>query len=76
MIGLNVKSEVLATLYQMLLLHEIGIDGKILKWWVFEGFRSYPIKFHFVKAGLLDSSAIEPKHPDAKPPSQNSTAKQ
>jgi ApeA N-terminal domain 1 len=74
-IGLNDKSEVLATLYQMLLLHEIGIDGKILKWWVFEGFRSYPIKFQFVKVGLLDGSAIEPKRPGASPRSQNSTVK-
>jgi ApeA N-terminal domain 1 len=68
-IDLNDKSEALDTLYQMLLLHEIGIDKKILKWWVFEGFRSYPIKVHLVKVGLLDKSAVDPKPPKANSPS-------
>jgi ApeA N-terminal domain 1 len=69
MIELNDSSDALATLYQMLLLHEIGINETILKWWVFEGFQSYPIKVQLVKVGLLDRSAVDPKSPDAKSPS-------
>jgi hypothetical protein len=63
MVELLDRSEALASLYQMLLLHEIGIDERTLKWWTFEGHRSYPIKVHFVKVGLLDKSAIEPQQP-------------
>jgi ApeA-like protein/HEPN superfamily Apea-like protein len=63
-IELNDRNEALATLYQMLLLHEIGINKDILKWWVFEGFRSYPIKVHLAKVGLLDKSAVDLKPPE------------
>jgi hypothetical protein len=56
------KAEALSTLYHLLLLHEIGIDEAILKWWVFEGFKSYPIKYHFVQAGLLNKSVVEQKN--------------
>jgi hypothetical protein len=61
MIKLNDTSEALATFYQMLLLHEIGIDENILKWWVFKGFSSYLIKVYLVKVGLLDKSALDPR---------------
>jgi ApeA N-terminal domain 1 len=60
------KSEALAILYHMLLLHEIGVNEQILKGWVFQGFRSYKIKVHLVKAGLLDKSAVDPKPSDSK----------
>jgi Apea-like HEPN len=53
------KADALSTLYHMLLLHEIGVESKILKWWVFEGFKSFPIKHTFVKVGLLDKSTLE-----------------
>jgi hypothetical protein len=58
----NDKAEALSTLYHLLLLHEIGISENILKWWVFEGFKSLPIKYHFVQAGLLDKSVLEQKN--------------
>lgn len=55
------NAEALANLYQMLLLREVGIGQPVLKWWVFEGFRSYPIKVSLVRAGLLDESEVKPK---------------
>ena len=42
--NLEQYSRSLATLYQYLLLYEIGVDPKILNWWINEGFRSYVIK--------------------------------
>ena len=48
-------------LYQALLLYEIGIDVEIIKSWIFDGFGSFPIKYHFVKADLLDKSVLDPK---------------
>jgi hypothetical protein len=69
LIDLNNKSEALSVLYHALLLHEAGIDSRILKRWVFESFGSYPIKVQLVEAGLLDPSALrvgEP--PQAWPP--------
>lgn len=54
----NVKSEALAILYHAVLLHEAGIDAKILRRWVFDNFLSAPIKIHFVQAGLLDKSIL------------------
>jgi hypothetical protein len=53
-LDLESKCQVLAAL--SLLLHEIGIDAKLIKTWMFHGFSSFPIKFHFVKAGLLDKT--------------------
>lgn len=55
------KNNVLAALYQALLLYEIGVDAKIIRAWMFEGFGSFPIKVHFVQEGLLDKGVIEPK---------------
>jgi hypothetical protein len=55
------KNNALAALYQALLLYEIGVDANIIKMWMFEGPGSFPIQLHFVKEGLLDKSAIEPK---------------
>jgi hypothetical protein len=48
----------LATLYHALLLHEIGVDAKILKHWIYEGFRSFSIKHSFVEVGLLDRAVL------------------
>jgi hypothetical protein len=56
---LNKKSEALSVLYHTLLLHAAGVDAEILKRWVFESFDSYPIKSHFVEAGLLDPSVLD-----------------
>jgi hypothetical protein len=63
---LNHASETLATLYEILLLSELGIEAGILKSWIFEGFRSHSIKFNLVKVGLLDESALDPKTPGVK----------
>lgn len=52
------KSAALSILYHALLLHEVGIDAAILKRWIYESFGSYPIKVHFVEAGLLDPSVL------------------
>jgi hypothetical protein len=52
------KSAALSTLYHALLLHEVGIDAKVLKRWIYEGFGSYSIKRYFVEVGLLESSAL------------------
>jgi ApeA N-terminal domain 1/Apea-like HEPN len=60
-LDLESKGQSLAALYQALLLHEIGVDAKIIKAWMFDGFGSLPIKHHFVKAGLLDKRALDPK---------------
>ncbi|UTD29405.1 HEPN domain-containing protein [Bradyrhizobium sp. WD16] len=54
----NTKSDALSVLYHALLLHEVGIDGWILKRWAFDSFLSGPIKSHFVQAGLLDKSML------------------
>lgn len=60
-LDLESKGHALAALYQALLLYEIGIDAKIIKAWMFDGFGSFPIKYHFVKADLLDKSVLDPK---------------
>jgi hypothetical protein len=73
---LHDSGEVLATLYQMLLLQEIGVNEKILKQWVFEGFGSYSIKVHLVKTGLLDKSTLDPKSDTAALVNQNNILKQ
>ena len=54
----------------MLLLQELEVSPKLLKSWVFDGFRSYPIKVHFARAGLIDKSDVEPKATKAKSPNQ------
>jgi len=63
MVDLESKSQTISALYQALLLYEIGIDVGIIKSWVFDSYSSYPIKSEFVKAGLLDESALDPKLP-------------
>ena len=60
-LDLESKSHALAALYQALLLHEIGVDGKIIRAWIFDSFGSFPIKYHFVQAGLLDKHVLDPK---------------
>jgi hypothetical protein len=59
-VDLESKSQTLTALYQALLLHEIGIEAGIIKTWMFDAFGSFPIKYHFVRADLLDKSVLEP----------------
>jgi hypothetical protein len=59
-IELTKKSQALSTLYHTLLLHEIGVADNILRWWIFDGFRSFPIKANLVEVGLLDSAILKP----------------
>jgi hypothetical protein len=61
-LDLESKAQALAALYQALLLHEIGVDVKIIKAWMFDGFGSLPIKYHFVESGLLDKSVLDAPH--------------
>jgi hypothetical protein len=56
---LHQKSEALSYLYHVLLLHEIGIDEKILQFNVYRGFFSPRIKSAFVDVGLLSPSALK-----------------
>ncbi len=65
LLELHEHGEALGALYHVLLLHEIGIDEKILKRTVFDAWGSFGIKVHFAKVGLLDKSAVEPKPPTA-----------
>jgi hypothetical protein len=58
-IDLSRRSEALSYLYHALLLQEIGIDSEIIKWYVYRGFRSFPIKHAFVEVGLLPKSALK-----------------
>ena len=59
------KSEAISVVYHMLILHEIGIDGTTLCWWIYEGFHSYREKRTLVEGGLLDASILKPASPPA-----------
>ncbi len=54
-------SEALSIVYHMLILHEIGVEEEILKWWIYQGFKSYQNKRSLVDADLLDASVLKPK---------------
>ena len=60
-------SNALSNLYALRILCEIGVDPKILEWWIFQGFKSYSIKKEFAEVGLLLKSelkqAIQPEKP-------------
>jgi hypothetical protein len=62
-LGLHKKSEALSYLFHVLILHEIGLDDAILRWWVNEGFHSFHIKSALVEVGLLPADAIKPPVP-------------
>jgi hypothetical protein len=57
---LGKKSRALSTLYHCLLLHEIGVSQDILRKWVYNSIRSFPIKYGFVEVGLLAKARLEP----------------
>jgi hypothetical protein len=62
-----VKSEALANIYHMVILHEIGIDDETIVEWVHT--RSFSARANFVEAGLLDESALRPPtSPSPDPP--------
>jgi hypothetical protein len=56
---LNNKCDALSTLYHLLLLQEIGIEGRILNHWLYEGSSSYRMKISFVEVGLLEKSSLD-----------------
>ncbi len=58
--NLEKMSGALSTLYHCLLLAEIGVDREMLKWWVYEGYQSYRLKWYFVEVGLLPEEALKP----------------
>jgi len=63
MLALHWKSEALSYLFHVLILHEIGLDDAILRWWVNEGFHSFHIKSALVQVGLLPADALKPPVP-------------
>jgi hypothetical protein len=54
--ALHRKSEALAYLYHILILHEIGVDDTILRSWANEGFQSARIKSALMEACLIERS--------------------
>jgi hypothetical protein len=67
-----VKSDALASIYHMVILHEIGIDDEIIVEWVHA--RSFSTRANFVEAGLLDESALRPPTPPRPNPAPNAGA--
>jgi hypothetical protein len=57
---LQIKSQALSIVYHMLILHEIGLPGAILRHWIYESFRTYINKQYLAEAGLLDKRAVNP----------------
>jgi hypothetical protein len=55
---LHVKSEALAYLYHILLLHEIGFGRDWLKTFVYQGMQAYTIKKAFFDANLIDEQRL------------------
>lgn len=62
-------SNALSNLYALRILCEIGVDPKILEWWIFQGFKSYSIKKEFAEVGLLLTSEqkqeVQPEKPSS-----------
>jgi hypothetical protein len=58
-IELAQKTDALSYLYHALLLQEIGVTPEVIRWFVYRGFRSYPVKVALVQVGLLPRSALE-----------------
>lgn len=50
---LDLYSRVLSKLYHYLILHEIGVDSKLLNEWIERGPRSYVARQEFIAVGLL-----------------------
>jgi hypothetical protein len=67
LLAMHKKSEALSYLFHVLILHEIGLDGAILRRWVNEGFRSFHIKSALVEVGLLPADVIRPPVPIPRP---------
>jgi len=63
---LRMCAEALSKLYQMLMLHEIGIDAHIINSWFYQGFRSHRMRSALVSVGLLDASVLKPPTIDVK----------
>jgi hypothetical protein len=59
-LDLEKKSRALSTLYHCLLLYEIGVEERVLRKWVYDGFGSFAIKYSFVEVGLLDKETLKP----------------
>jgi hypothetical protein len=53
---LDRRSDALSTLYHTLLLSEVGVDPKILRWYIYKGSRSHSIRMNFIEVGLLEKS--------------------
>ncbi|WP_146014098.1 ApeA N-terminal domain 1-containing protein [Trinickia dabaoshanensis] len=51
------KSEAIGYLYHALLLQEIGIDSALLRQWIFDGPKSFAVKYTLREVGLLPEEA-------------------
>ena len=56
---LQTSSAALSKLYHVLMLHEIGVEAKIINDWLLRGFSSPYTRELFVKVGLLSESALK-----------------
>jgi ApeA N-terminal domain 1 len=61
LVNLSKNSDALAFLYHMTLLREIGVSDDALRWWLYEGFRSFRLKYILVEVGLLDKEILTPR---------------
>ena len=55
MLMVHKQSDALSCLYHALILYEIGLDERILKWWFYQGYQSFGFKAILKRAGLLSS---------------------
>jgi hypothetical protein len=58
--NLHCKSEALSYLYHTLLLHEIGVDGAVLRRRTMEGYQSSWIKMVLADVGVLPAVLADP----------------
>jgi tetratricopeptide (TPR) repeat protein len=59
------ESEALSVVYHALILHEIGVEEKILNWWIYEAFHSFQRTRALAEVGLLDTEALKSARPPA-----------
>ena len=52
---LSNKADALSVAYHALILHEIGIEEDVLKWWIYQSPNSYQHKRTLAEGGLLDA---------------------
>jgi hypothetical protein len=66
-VDLSKKNDALGFFYHVILLREIGVSDDTLRWWLYEGFRSFRFKYFLVEVGLLDKEILVPRTPTPVP---------